>query len=174
MIAAYIAGALGSGLGATTWPIVLGGLGALCGRAIGGSLGALIGARMCMVAVSWTLSIGWAFQSYKNEFQEQNVASLSIGLGTLAVCIAGISGYLLYKIFVTKGPATTPGEYGKTWQAWTLFVFTLHLLPPAILSAQENLWAEFVNYLLKWFINAMTWGAMMFVAGWSYGKLNRQ
>lgn len=81
----------------------------------------------------------------------------------ITVSLAGVIGYIFYRIITVKRARLTANDYGRRWLALTVFIGTISTLP--------RFFRDFdLDSFARWIIAVVFFGCVAFVAGWLYGK----
>jgi len=81
----------------------------------------------------------------------------------LAVVIAFVVGGVLFRLVIPKGSSTTAVQFGRTWCAWMLLLFTTAFLPGVLYKPFS------INALAAWLAGLVVYGGITFLLGWVYG-----
>ena len=84
----------------------------------------------------------------------------------LSYLLAGAVGYGLYRLITVREAVSSPSDYGRSWMASMVFLFTV--LPPTL---PRFIQLFEVNALVQWLLSIVFFGVGAFALGWIYGKL---
>ncbi len=157
-------------------PLGCAAIGALVGR-IRSRFAAMIGAWIGLILGALVFNFGLLYKTLKSSpynITEELAAKFMLIGGLVAVCLASLIGYVLYKKINVKGYAATPIQYGRKWLAWTVFGVTTQLLPKFLFGVpldffHSNFFA--INALTMWVLGTVVMGGALFSLGCAYGKV---